>query len=92
MRSAGQFTNLTWTKFLNGKSQRWNKWKKVDQSVGPSAKHNNREGAIVEPLLLRKAFVDRDQHIEAPIHRIKQGTIVKIGPTHFRSGFNLVPR
>ncbi len=90
LKSAGQFTNLARTKFLDRKTERRDKGKKVNQSVGPGLKHNDRERPIVEPLLSGKAFVDRDQHIEAPTHSTKQRTIVKIGPTDFRSSFNLM--
>ncbi|MBI3574676.1 MAG: hypothetical protein HY083_03335 [Gammaproteobacteria bacterium] len=90
LKSAGQFANLAWTKFPNCTAKCRNKRKKINQSVGPGPKHNDRERPVVEPLLPGKAFVDRDQHIEAPGHRLKQRAIVKISPTHFRSSFNLV--
>lgn len=88
--SIRQFTNLAWTQFLDCNTECRDKWKKVSQSVSPGSQHDDSERSVVEALLFRETFVDRDQHIEAPRHRLKQGTVIEIGPIHFRRGFNLV--
>jgi hypothetical protein len=70
--SAGQFPNLTRTKFFDRKEKRRNKGKKIGETARPCPKNNNSERPIVKPLLFRQPLVNRNQDIEAPDHGIEQ--------------------
>ena len=91
-RLGSQFSDLSGTHFRDRSSQWRSDWTKIAEAIGLRTKNDHRKRPLFKVLLFWQTLIDGDQDIEAPRYGIEQRAIVKIGPSHLRSGPPLVAR